>query len=243
MHESKHTVAAIILAGGSGSRMQGIVDDKILTKLGEEPVINRSVRAFAECEFITDITIIYRDSTQFDALSSALRPLRKYSNKKIHWVLGGHERQDSVVNALRAQSENSDYVLIHDGARPMVSKSALTEVYNAMIQNGAAVLAHKVTDTIKRTANADQKISATLEDLQRARLWAMETPQAFEYRTILNAYETIISDGAQITDDAAAAQYMDIPITLVENTAPNPKITTPSDLAYVNWLLQEFERK
>jgi 2-C-methyl-D-erythritol 4-phosphate cytidylyltransferase len=108
-----------------------------------------------------------------------------------------------------------------------------------VLRDHAAVLAHPVTDTIKRIPTAEQLTQTELEDLDRSRLWAMETPQAFALPDILKAYQHVHDFGLRITDDTAAAATIGLNTTIVPNHAPNLKITTPEDLSYAAWLLQQ----
>jgi len=177
---------AILLAAGSGQRMQGAVEDKILAPLRSEPVINHSVRAFLDSGFIDRFTIVYRDVEQSSALAY---PLREFGDLPVDWVQGGNERQDSVRHGLLAQTHECRYVYIHDCARPLVSRNALRLLRETVKRDGAAVLAKPVADTIKRAPAGAAPRNLMLEDLDRSRLWAMETPQGFYFPDILAAYE------------------------------------------------------
>ncbi|MGJ8650540.1 MAG: 2-C-methyl-D-erythritol 4-phosphate cytidylyltransferase [Opitutaceae bacterium] len=229
---------AILLAAGSGHRMQGSVEDKILAPLNGEPIFLHSIRAFLEAEIVDQFTIVYRDDAQRVALSEALSQL-DLQHVSITWTIGGKERQDSVYNALDLQSEDCDYVFIHDCARPLISSCALRALNQAVRADNAAVLAHPVIDTIKRTPIDGSTRQIELEDLERNRLWAMETPQAFDYAQIFNAYKNVRAKGLAITDDTAAAATIGLNTTLVPNDRPNPKITTPADLQYAEWLCRQ----
>lgn len=229
---------AILLAAGSGHRMQGSVEDKILAPLDGEPVFLHSIRAFLAAEIVDQFTIVYRDEAQRVALNEALGQLELH-HVSITWTVGGEERQDSVYNALEQQSEDCDYVFIHDSARPLISSSALRALDKAVRTDNAAVLAHSVIDTIKRTPSDGSTRQIELEDLERHRLWAMETPQAFDYTQISKAYQNVRAKGLVITDDTAAAATIGLNTTLVPNDSPNPKITTPADLQYAEWLCRQ----
>jgi 2-C-methyl-D-erythritol 4-phosphate cytidylyltransferase len=229
---------AILLAAGSGSRMQGRVADKILAPLNGLPVIGHSIQAFLRSGIVDRFTIVYRDQAQQAALQETLSAL-ELAGTAVNWVRGGGERQDSVYNALQVQAADCAYVYIHDCARPLVAVAALRALQTATLRDQAAVLAHPVTDTIKRIASADQLEQTELEDLERARLWAMETPQAFAYAKILQAYTHVRAAGLTITDDTAAAATIGLHTTLVPNQTPNPKITTPDDIHYAEWRLQQ----
>lgn len=225
--------SALLLAAGSGTRMQGKVEDKILAQIQGQPVFTYSLRAFAQCEAITYIGIVYRDAAQRTQLEALVEPV----GTEIIWIEGGKERQDSVRNGLLALPAESSHTLIHDCARPLISEALVRQLIDTTRSDGAACLAHPATDTIKRIPAPDTLERTTLEDLQRERLWAMETPQAFRHSDILKAYQHVQAEGLNITDDCAAAASIGIPTTLIHNQKPNPKITTSADLAYIEWLL------
>ena len=217
--------AAILLAAGSGRRMQGAVADKILAPLGGRPVFAHSVAAFLESNVADYYVIVVRDQAQSIALSA-------YAPTPAQFVIGGKERQDSVQNALAVLPADIAYVFIHDCARPLVRVEQLVGLHKVVRKENAVVLAHRVTDSIKKHSDTGH-----LKTLDRDRLWAMETPQVFARELIIEAYARVAKKKLRITDDAAAAELLSHPVALLENSHPNPKITTPSDLAYVEYLL------
>lgn len=230
---------AILLAGGSGSRMRGAVSDKILEPILGVPVIVWSVKAFLEAKAADAFVIVRRDDAQRDAILAALAA-HGLGGIRIHWAFGGAERRDSVLNGLEACPAGTTYAFIHDSARPLVASEALRALAEAARRDGAAVLAHKVKDTIKQVPKgASAGAPVEQRDLDRSTLWAMETPQAFAHAAILDAYRKVVADGVAITDDVAAATHAGHKVTLVENLSPNPKITTPEDIAWVEFLLRE----
>jgi 2-C-methyl-D-erythritol 4-phosphate cytidylyltransferase len=217
--------------------MQGTVTDKTLAPLNGLPVLCHSIRAFLASGCIDRFTIVYRDAAQKAELEDALSQI-DLQGTPLDWGLGGDERQDSVYNALSIQPDTCTHVFIHDSARPLVSTDSIQALHTAVLRDHAAVLAHPVTDTIKRIPTAEQLTQTELEDLDRSRLWAMETPQAFALPDILKAYQHVHDFGLRITDDTAAAATIGLNTTIVPNHAPNLKITTPEDLSYAAWLLQ-----
>jgi 2-C-methyl-D-erythritol 4-phosphate cytidylyltransferase len=225
---------ALLLAGGSGARMRGVVEDKILAPIHGSPAFGYSLRAFARCDAVAVIGIVYRDNAQKEKLAPALD---HSIPQKIIWIQGGKERQQSVLNGLQALPAEASHTLIHDCARPLVSTALIHLLIETAREDGAACLAHPVTDTIKRIPAAGETKRTDLEDLHRERLWAMETPQAFRHGDILKAYQYVHAQKLQITDDCAAAARIGIKTTLIHNSAPNPKITTAADLDYIRWLL------
>ncbi|MCR5183202.1 MAG: 2-C-methyl-D-erythritol 4-phosphate cytidylyltransferase [Opitutales bacterium] len=228
----------ILLCGGNGRRMCGAVADKILMPLAGTPVVAHSAKAF--CEIFTAGTIIcvYRDEEQRREVEAALAEF--CGNAEIFFVQGGKERRDSVLNGLRAAGTREDeLVFIHDAARPLVTAEAFGRLAQAAAQNGAAVLAHKCVNTIKRCAvPAADGDAVLLEDLDRSRLWEMETPQVFRGNAILEAYERVVAQNLTVTDDVSAyTAVFKRPVTLVENARPNIKITVPADLQLLKTLI------
>lgn len=216
--------AAILLAAGSGKRMQGVVDDKILAPLGAMPVFAHSAAAFIESGVADFYAVVCRDQRQLAELSA-------FAPTPSVFVRGGKERQDSVANALEALPSGIEYVFIHDCARPFVRSEQLVALLKIVRREDAAVLAHRVTDTIKQHSD-----DGRLKSLDRSRLWAMETPQVFARELITKAYSHVVARKLKITDDAAAVEALNHPVALLENTYPNPKLTTPADLPYFEYL-------
>ena len=217
--------------------MQGQVEDKILAPINGQPALVYSLKAFDRSCVINSYLIVYRDEIQKKAIE-AIIAAHGFGHLEIQVVLGGAERQLSVMKALNAIDENCDYVFIHDCARPCITTEAIKDVYSAVQEDQAASLAHPVVDTIKRTETANELRKLSLEDLDRSRVWAMETPQAFAFKNILKAYQNVIKKKLTITDDTAALATIDLKTTLVPNKRPNPKLTTPSDLSYIEHLLK-----
>ena len=216
--------------------MGGSVADKALTPLGGLTAIGYCVRTFLAAGLSGPILIVYRDDQQKPALKTAVESIHPQP-EKIIWVPGGSERQESVWNALQATPASSEYTYIHDVARPCIHPNAIAALQLAVERDGAAVLAHRVPDTIKRIPDADQLRSTELEDLDRSRLWAMETPQGFDFQKIRSAYQHIHDHRLKVTDDTAAAASIGLKTTLVPNLYPNPKLTTPHDVKYLEFIL------
>lgn len=231
------TPTVILLAAGSGQRMQGSVTDKALTPLGALTAIGHCVRTFLDAGFSEPMIIVYRDNSQRSALQTAVASIHPDS-EQIIWIPGGSERRESVWNALQAIPDGSEYVYIHDVARPCLHPSSIAKLQTAVECDGAAVLAHPLTDTIKRIPDHGKLRSTELEDLDRSRLWAMETPQAFQTEKIKAAYLHVRDHDLSITDDTAAAASIGLKITLVPNPHPNPKLTTEDDRRYIDYLFR-----
>jgi 2-C-methyl-D-erythritol 4-phosphate cytidylyltransferase len=217
--------AAILLAAGSGRRMDGVVGDKVLAPLAGRSVFAYSGAAFAASGVADYYVIVYRDQRQMTALAA-------HAPTPSVLIKGGRERQDSVMNALAALPDDIEHVFIHDCARPLVRPEQLVALLKIVRRENAVVLAHRVTDTIK-----EHHGDARLKTLNRDKLWAMETPQVFERTLIEEAYQKVARKGLRITDDAAAVELLAHPIALLENPYPNPKLTTPIDIAWLEFLL------
>jgi 2-C-methyl-D-erythritol 4-phosphate cytidylyltransferase len=216
--------------------MGAAIEDKILALLGGKPVLWHSVEAFQQSACVRQICIVYRDSAQLERLKTALTsPSRP--DLSILWTRGGNTRQESVANGLNALPRGSGFTFIHDAARPLVTPADLSKLAAVAERDGAACLAHRLIDTIKRVEAPEKICRVALEDLERNRLWAMETPQVFRTEVIRKAYRQVMARKLNVTDDAAAAATIGIPLTLVPNEKPNPKITTEADLSYLEWLL------
>lgn len=219
--------------------MQGKVADKTLAPLNQLPVVCYSIRAFLTSQCVDHFTLVYRDQSQQVKLAHALSQIDLHGSP-VEWVQGGRERQDSVYHALRIQPHSCTHVFIHDAARPLLSAASIQALSLAVIRDGAAALAHPVTDSIKRIPTAGQLVQSQLDDLDRAGLWAMETPQAFVRSDILSAYQHVHATGLSVTDDTAAAAAIGLRTTLVPNHTANLKITTADDLNYAAWRLQHI---
>jgi 2-C-methyl-D-erythritol 4-phosphate cytidylyltransferase len=217
--------AVILLAAGSGSRMQGAVVDKVLAPLAGRPVFSYSAASFMQSAVADLYVVVYRDQRQMLELSA-------HTPTPSVLVHGGRERQDSVRNALSALPADIEHVFIHDCARPLIRPEQLVALHKIVRREHAVVLAHRVTDTIK-----EHRDDARLRTLDRSRLWAMETPQVFSRALIARGYERVTARKLHITDDAQAVEQLGHPIALLANAFSNPKITTPADLEYLEFLL------
>lgn len=211
--------AAIIVASGQSRRM-GF--DKLSADLQGEPVLLHSVRAFAGCSEIVVVT----DPERFSLLE-------KFSGKLTR-VDGGAERADSVANGLAALSADIGIVAVHDGARPLVSAEAVEACFSKAEKSGAAALARRITETLKKSTPE----GLVTDSIDRENLWAMETPQIFHRALLEKAYAAVNEGKIPVTDEVSALQLLGHPVSLVENSSPNLKITVPADLALARALLR-----
>jgi 2-C-methyl-D-erythritol 4-phosphate cytidylyltransferase len=231
--------AAILLAAGSGSRMNGAVNDKILAPLAGRPVIAYSAAAFMQSAIADLYVIVYRDQRQMMELSA-------YAPTPSVLVHGGRERQESVMNALATLPADIAHVFIHDCARPLIQPEQLVALHKIVRREQAVVLAHRVTDTIKEhivSSGRRGEEQVRLRTIDRSRLWAMETPQVFDRDLITRAYARVQTRGLHVTDDAQAVEQLGHPVALLENLYPNPKLTTPADFKYLEFLLNQESKE
>lgn len=245
MSSDEKKACVIFLAGGSGSRMCGVVKDKIFASLAGEPVIAHVVRRFLLSGVAGTAVFVCRDDAQESAIRSVLAGIvSEKCFRETFFCRGGKERRDSVLNGLRAAKDagvdSEAVVLIHDSARPLVSPESLRDVCELARREGAAVLAHRCVNTVKRVpAGTGPGVACDTEDLERGRLWEMETPQAFPLGKILEAYEHVSEKNLTVTDDVSAfVAGVGGKVALVENKTPNLKITAPADLLLAEAVLK-----
>lgn len=234
---------AILLAGGSGSRMRGTVKDKVLEPLSGLPVILHSYVSFEKSGCVDSAIFVCRDEPQMESIKKALRRFCKDSKLEVRFAFGGKERSDSVLNGLKEIKDKSGLVFIHDGARPFVGVENIKKLAETAARDGSAILATRVSDTIKRIPKSAKSLSkCKLDDLDRSRLFAMQTPQVFIAKDILKAYRAVKRNKLKVTDDAAAAGLSGIKVSIVENLFPNIKITRPEDLTYAEYLMERLSK-
>ena len=213
-------LSAIILAAGVGSRLK-ISVPKPLVKICTKPVIIYSLEAFSRHPDIDEIIIVVSAQNK----NAIVKAIKKHSFRKIKaFCLGGERRQDSVSKGLSAISQKSNWVLIHDSARPFISAKLITKVIRAAKNTGAAILGVPVKATIKSVKN-DFLVDKTAD---RGKLWEIQTPQVFKKELILAAYNKYLKES--FTDDAALVEKLDKRVKIVQGSYENIKITTKEDL-------------
>jgi 2-C-methyl-D-erythritol 4-phosphate cytidylyltransferase len=225
-------IAAIIVAAGKGTRM-GSRRDKLFLPVAGRPLVAHTWQRFDSAPSIGEIVLVTRSgrASAFAELAEQFR-----FAKPFRLVAGGKERQDSVWNGLAALSPNAQIVAIQDAARPCTSAALIEATIQAARQDGAAVAAQPVTDTIK-SSDDGQYVSRHLE---RARLWAVQTPQAFRVEVIRRALQAVRERGLAVTDDTAACELIGQRVKLVCVPGPNPKVTVAADIPCVELLLAGF---
>lgn len=218
---------AVIVAAGSSSRMDGI--DKVMADLGGEPMILRTIRAFAETDVIREIVVVTREDLILPIMSLCA------SLEKVKAVVaGGKTRQESVRLGMNALSKQVKLAAIQDGARPLVTWQLIDRVVRAAHSYGAAAPAIPVKDTIKRAQGG-----VVLDTPDRKELYAVQTPQVFDFDLLRGALSKAEKDGAELTDDCSAIERMGMSVKIVQGDERNLKVTTPMDLKIARMLLEE----
>lgn len=213
---------AILVAAGSSRRM-GF--DKLAAPLDGVPVFARTLAAFMGCGEISEIILV----TPLERM--ALLDETTFTKPVIR-IDGGAERHLSVAAGLAAVSQGAEFIAIHDAARPFVSQDDLRDVIEAAEEHGAASLARRVTETLKRTDVSDFTAAA----VPRENLWFIETPQVFRADLIRAAYRHVIENQLPVTDETSALESIGVKTKLIPSSSPNPKITTPADLISAKFL-------
>ena len=218
---------AVIVAAGSASRMGGI--DKVMAPLGGEPMIVKTVRAFQECDAIREIVIVTRPD-----LILPIMELCHSFDKVQAVVAGGKSRQESVKLGLNTLPNKVKLAAVHDGARPLVTWELIDRVVRAANTYGGAVPGIPVKDTVKIATGG--LIQQTPD---RKTLYAIQTPQVFDFDLLRGALQKAKLEELPITDDCGAVEALGFKVKLVEGDERNIKITTPLDLKVAAAYMEE----
>lgn len=227
-------ITAIIVAAGKSKRVQGKIPKQFI-EIGGKPVLSHTLTKFEECKDIDRILLVVPE----DWLTyCSAEVVDKYGFKKINKVIsGGEKRQDSVYRGLLAVPNDTSIVVIHDGVRPLISVSHIAESIKSCQECKAVILAVPVKETVKRIEDG-----SVVTTLNRERLWSAQTPQTFDYKTLLNAYEKAELDGFVGTDDASLVERMGTGVKILKGDYDNIKITTQQDLLLVEQILKRQKR-
>ena len=208
---------AIVLGAGSGTRMK-IEKSKLLLEIAGKTVIERSVEAFLNISDVDEVIVTVREQ-HLEAFSELL------NDERITFVIGGETRQQSVKNAVDT-IENAELLIIHDGARPLIREEDIENTIIAAKDCGAAAVGVPVKDTIK-VLDGDSFIIDTPD---RSTLFAVQTPQIFDFEHYRRALQKSIDDGKDFTDDCQLIEYAGGKVKMVSGSYTNIKITTPDDI-------------
>ncbi len=223
---SRSLVGAVITAAGFSQRMGEV--DKMFALLGGEPILVRVVDVFQSCDLIDQIVLVVNKQS----LGRCRQLAAEQAWSKVADICpGGERRQDSVAAGL-SRLRDCHWVVIHDGARPLVTEDLIRRGLAEAEETGAAVAAVPVTDTIK-VAGDDRIVHQTPP---RQNLWAVQTPQVFRFDVITEAYRRV---KAEVTDDASLVEQSGYKVKLYMGSYDNIKVTTPDDLALAEVLWQK----
>lgn len=216
-------ISCIIVAAGSGTRMGGQIN-KVFMPLGESTVIDHTINAFSQVEEISDIVLVTRECD--------IELCKRFNNIKV--IKGGKTRQESVYNGLMCV-ENSDIVLIHDGARALILPETIKAVIDDTKKYGAAAVGVSSKDTLKQVDD-EGFIEKTLD---REKIFFIQTPQVFKTKEIIKAHEKAVKDGFSATDDCALYEKYIGRLKVTEGRYDNIKLTTPDDMVTAENILKK----
>lgn len=220
---------AIILAAGKSSRM-GTGVDKAFLSLVNRPVVAWSLMAFERASRVDRIVLVVRK----DQIVASKAVAKMFGISKLQTVVaGGTRRQESVAAGLAVCEPDTRTVLVHDGARPCVTPELVDEMVATVQRCPAAAPGHPVSDTLKHCA----KGLTVTKTVPRERLWEVQTPQAFQYQALRDAYRKL-DPKTEVTDDCQVVELAGVPVKIVETFAPNVKLTTPADMQILSQILK-----
>ena len=224
---------AVVVAAGTGQRMGSAIPKQYLSLHGR-PMIEWSVERIRQVPDLREVVVVIAKEDQ----RWSLLPIAT----QVRTAVGGAARYISVLNgllSLQAQAHDSDWVLIHDAARPCVRVEDIEKLIACCVQNHiGGILAMRSSNTIKLATG-----QTILRTLDREQIWHALTPQCFRYGEIKMALNRALETKSPITDEAAAMEYADIPISLVEGCSDNIKVTSPWDLDMAAYILQYQQRQ
>ncbi len=213
-------VCVIIPAAGQGLRMGGRTPKQFLN-LNGKPILDHTLQALQQCDILSSIILSVPLSEKENVAKQWLG-----SPSKVHQVVtGGEKRQDSVFNGFKAVEPDTDIVVVHDGVRPFVTSQLIEEIIKAAKKYGAAITAIPVNDTLKK--GKDNFVENTVS---RDGLWRVQTPQAFTYKLLNQAFEKANRDSFYGTDEGSLIEHLGEPVKIVMGSEWNIKITRMDDL-------------
>ncbi len=223
MTAHQQTIGVVIPAGGHGDRA-GTGDPKQFREIAGVPMLLRSIRPFAAHPRVDEIVVSLPRATVVDPPAW----LKELVGQRLKLVAGGDTRAASVACGVAALSTECGVVLVHDAARPFVSRETIDAVLDHACRGTCAIAAVPVADTIKRTETGG---TCVVETIDRAGLWRAQTPQGFPRHTLESAYQAAGKFGQTATDEAALVEAAGFTVELVTDSATNMKITTSEDFA------------
>lgn len=234
MKKDKLYISAVIVAAGRGTRMNMEMNKQYIEVCGK-PVLAWTLQVFEDTVVIDEIILVVNEQ---ELVYCKQQIVEKYKLKKVRTlVAGGKERQDSVYSGLMEVDPSCDIVLVHDGARPFVTRKILEESIDAAREFGASCVAVPVKDTIK-IEDSNQFVNETLD---RSILWAIQTPQTFQFDLLFKAHNKAMEEGFKGTDDSVLVERMGVRTKLTMGSYNNIKITTKEDLVMAEAIARSME--
>jgi len=221
-------LSAVVVAAGRSQRM-GF--DKLLTPLGGRPLLLHTLERLQQTQLPSEIVLVIRPGSKAE-MEAVIEPLREQGN--IRLIEGGAQRQDSVQAGIRAVSDSSEFVMVHDAARPFITKELIDVVLAAAKLSDAAVCGAPCSDSLKEVAED----GLVVQTVDRSKLWAVQTPQIFRTQLLRDAYTAALATGENFTDDTAVVERMGHPVRIVLYNGINLKVTTPADWSLAEALLR-----
>jgi 2-C-methyl-D-erythritol 4-phosphate cytidylyltransferase len=221
-------IGIVIPAAGQGNRMKAGYNKQFLTLLGQ-PILAHTVKLFQDSKYVSEIVIV----GAADDIPVIEELVRRYKFDKVLAIcIGGVQRQDSVRAGVQALSTTIQRVVVHDGARPLLTSQEFIRFLEETEEFPAAIMGIPLKDTVKRVDTSGK----VLETLPRERLRAVQTPQIFDRGILEEAHNQAALVGYYGTDDASLLEWMGYPVQMVEGSQENIKVTTPDDL----WLAERI---
>jgi len=238
-------VFVILPAAGLGTRMAPLAaagkksaPSKQFTELGGTPILIHTLRKFAAVPEVTEIWVALRQSEIAGFRARLEQDAPDVLRKKIEFVEGGEQRQQSVANALRAISASAeDIVLVHDAVRPLVAPEIIEDVLRAAEKHGAAIAGLPAVDTVKQVERKPEG-AVIHTTIPRASVVLAQTPQGFRYPLLKKAFDDATADGFLGTDEASLLERAGIPVAVVMGSPRNLKITAPADMELAEFYLK-----
>ncbi len=224
-------IRALIPAAGAGTRMGGVREKQFLL-LAEKPIVAYTLEHFEQAPSVQEVVLMVPPGKIDYCWREIVHP---YHFSKVRTIVaGGETRQDSVYRGFQMLATDTEWVLIHDGVRPFISAALIEATLQAAQESGAAIVALPEKETIKRIS----KEGYVLETLRREELWRVQTPQAFRYTILHQAFQNAYTDKYYATDESALVERLGYPVKILPGSPYNVKITTPEDLLVAEAFLE-----
>ncbi len=223
-------ITVVIPAAGSGKRFG---ENKQLKILGDRPLVFHTLKPFIDSELINEIVVV-APKNDVQQLSRELKSM--ISVKSVMVVAGGNTRQKSVFNGLKAASDSSELICVHDAVRPFVTKELIEKAVNACSEHDGVIVAQSSTDTIKKVM--DDQI---METLPRETIWRAQTPQVFSKSALQEALKLAEDENIQGTDEASLLERIGYQVGFVEGSSLNIKITTEEDWVFAEAIFNHIQ--